>query len=454
MRGEEEKAASSSNDVDASGIAAETPTLAVREGGNKRSQGYERKSLASLPFTEEATEEGRATWPNEDLEKQHTENEKLPATVLKWEYQAKRRSGSPGPASLHVAEEFKEEERVLSPHKVIEKRESKGTDEGHHSISYLVSNVTANNKGQRPTQLTPGAVAVRGPGIVSALSENTNDSWIEQRSPAIDRAPLPSNAVEEGNIQEAVNATLVDETSTVVLANATAFDTEAEEKALRRRRMITILVSCGIASLVAIVAVVVSVKLSQGKSGSSNTQAPTFTFAIPTPNPSSITPTSNPSTSILPSSLTPTSSPTAITLFDFLTKNSFDDGAALSKSGSAQQLALDWLEKSQAASQRPTTDTILLETYALATLYYATTGSSWTSYSLDLNSDSTSWLRNAFDYCSWGGVDCIENESGIRSLDLIDNNLFGYIPAEIAYLSSLGKFHKLQRTETCTELCP
>ena len=254
------------------------------------------------------------------------------------------------------------------------------------------------------TASIPGVIAVRGLGRATrANSETTTESWIANFSPAITHAPHNAHEIEEGQTETTLNATLVEESPSVVLASATLLDTVADEKDQRPHRMINIMVSCGIAIVISIVAVVVAVKLTQKKPESNQT-------------------------------LTPTSSPTT-KLHKTLEENSFDDGFALSTDGSPQQLAAEWLESKSGASKL--TDGGLLQIYALATLYHATSGDQWKNYGPNQISDSLSWLSSIF-YCDWGGLICSEDKSRIISLELYNNTLKGSIPAEIGHLSSLG----------------
>ena len=205
-------------------------------------------------------------------------------------------------------------------------------------------------------------------------------------------------------METTLNATLFEESPSLVLASATLLDTGVEEKYQRPHRMINIMVSYEKTIVFSNLAVVVAVKLTQKK------------------------PESNQET------LTPTSSPTT-KLYKTLEENSFDDGFALSTDGSPQQLAAEWLESKSGASKL--TDGGLLQIYALATLYHATSGDQWKNYGPNQISDSLSWLSSIF-YCDWGGLICSEDKSRIISLELYNNTLKGSIPAEIGHLSSLG----------------
>ena len=64
---------------------------------------------------------------------------------------------------------------------------------------------------------------------------------------------------------------------------------------------------------------------------------------------------------------------------------------------------------------------------ALVAVYNSTDGANW--------SDNTGWLQTDTP-CSWYGITCA-NGTNVTDIDSFDNNLTGYIPAEIGNLSSL-----------------
>jgi hypothetical protein len=216
-----------------------------------------------------------------------------------------------------------------------------------------------------------------------------------------------------------VSAILVDESApvmppypTLMFATVAPVDTEAEAKAQHHRSMITIMVSCGITSLVAIVAAVLAVVLTQNNKPNNPTLVPTSYF------PDNQT-------------LAPTFSIPSTPLFLFLSSISFDNGTALSTIGTPQHQAMVWLESEKGTSEIMN-DTELLQIYALATLYYATSGEQW------FNNGSL-WLLSIDNYCNWFGLKCDANRSQVISIDLTNNTLMGSIPPEIGLLSSLGK---------------
>ena len=325
-------------------------------------------------------------------------------------------------ASLPFADEAKEEERardsVSSHGKTFDEKGHVDHKAGRGSkISYQDSSkVAVEHEEPAPSLTLPGAIAVGARDRASPNAEATNNEWNVEESYGISHQPLAIHASEEGQ-QETVNATPVDEIetfmpATIMTATVTAIDTEAEAKAQRHRSMINIMVSCGFTSLVAIVAVVLAVVLTQNNKPNSPTLVPT-SYA---PDNQTLAPTF-----VIPS--TP--------LFLFLSNNSFDNGTALLTNGTPQQQAVVWLESEKGTSEIMN-DTELLQIYALATLYYATSGEQW------FNNGSL-WLLSIDNYCDWFGLKCDANRSQVISMNLTNNNLMGFIPPEIGLLSSLGK---------------
>jgi hypothetical protein len=249
-----------------------------------------------------------------------------------------------------------------------------------------------------PPQTLPGAVAVGGSGHARSSAD---DEWSLEESQGISQQPLAMHSIEGGQ-HEAVSAILVDESAPDIPARVTIVDAEAEAKAQRRRSMINIMVSCGLTSLVAIVAAVVAVVLTRNKSG--NETVDPFT--------------SN------PTSVPPSPSPTSA-LFSLLSKKSFDDGAALLTDGSPQQQAMIWLE-----SEPGTTEN--MDTAKLLHLQWLNRSSN------DQFVDRSSWLFSINDDCgAWFGLDCNEDETQVISIQLNNNTLKGTLPREIGLLTNL-----------------
>ena len=321
-------------------------------------------------------------------------------------------------ATLPFADEAKEEERARdsdSSHgQVFDEKEHVDHKAGRGSnFSYQDSSkVAVEHEEPAPPQTLPGAVAVGARDRASPSAEATNNEWNVEESHGISQQPLAIHGIEGGQ-QETVNATPVDEIetfmpATIMTATVTAIDTEAEAKAQRHRGMINIVVSCAFTSLVAIVAVVLAVVLTQNNKPN---------------NPTSYVPDNQ--------TLAPTFVIPSTPLFLFLSNNSFDNGVALLTNGTPQQQAMVWLESEKGTSEINVTDE-LLQIYALVTLYYATSGDQW------FNSGSL-WLLSTDNYCDWFGLKCDANRSQVISMNLTNNTLMGFIPPEIGRLSSLGK---------------
>ena len=97
---------------------------------------------------------------------------------------------------------------------------------------------------------------------------------------------------------------------------------------------------------------------------------------------------------------------------------------------SPQSLALRWLESS--ANSAVTTEESYLQRYALATLYFATSGDGWT--------ENTSWLSNTNE-CSWKStkptsIGICDPLGRYLELQLESNNLRGSLPPELVLLSN------------------
>lgn len=127
-------------------------------------------------------------------------------------------------------------------------------------------------------------------------------------------------------------------------------------------------------------------------------------------------------------------------LFTLLESASFDAGAAMSVTHSPQNRAFLWL--SDNANLNSYTNSKKIQRYALATLYYATSGDNW--------ADNTWWLSDE-DECIWfnkqvqTGYQACEittsssSQRTLASLDLSFNNIQGTIPPEVGLLSGLRR---------------
>jgi hypothetical protein len=93
---------------------------------------------------------------------------------------------------------------------------------------------------------------------------------------------------------------------------------------------------------------------------------------------------------------------------------------------SPQSLAVAWLiDDSEAGTF---SNAQLLQRYVLATLYYSTSGESWSE-------NSISWIVDWTDECTWWGVEC-NTAGGVQILQLANGNLSGSLPPELELLSN------------------
>mmetsp|Transcript_7994 Transcript_7994/g.10214 ORF Transcript_7994/g.10214 Transcript_7994/m.10214 type:complete len:335 (+) Transcript_7994:39-1043(+) len=106
---------------------------------------------------------------------------------------------------------------------------------------------------------------------------------------------------------------------------------------------------------------------------------------------------------------------------------------ALRRSSSAQHQALCWMVLSDGL-QLNSSDKLLLERYALVTLYAASNGSTGDSWIVKEN-----WLSKT-SHCKWYGVKCYSN-GRTKSLNLNFNGLSGVCPKEIGL--ALGELKSL-----------
>eukprot|EP00934_Nitzschia_sp_Nitz4_P000404 Nitzschia sp. Nitz4//scaffold158_size52425//39829//42123//NITZ4_006862-RA/size52425-processed-gene-0.40-mRNA-1//1//CDS//3329537522//404//frame0 len=127
-------------------------------------------------------------------------------------------------------------------------------------------------------------------------------------------------------------------------------------------------------------------------------------------------------------------------LYQFLLQHGSEDIAIR---GTPAERAFKWLERNDIFSGAD----VILEYFALVTFYYATNGDYWTN--------NTGWLDTEVSPCDWyPGTNCerltmevndddVPSEDDdalserVLSLNLVNNNLFGTIPAELGRLTTL-----------------
>ena len=122
----------------------------------------------------------------------------------------------------------------------------------------------------------------------------------------------------------------------------------------------------------------------------------------------------------------PSLSPQAI-IEDELIRAAFDGGEGLRDSQSSQTRAFKWLIGNEGIESF--TDYETFQRYALATLYYATSGDSWTY--------NANWLSD-MPVCDWNSSQpllsrCPEDGKILTAISLPKNDLSGTLPLEIAH---------------------
>jgi hypothetical protein len=116
-------------------------------------------------------------------------------------------------------------------------------------------------------------------------------------------------------------------------------------------------------------------------------------------------------------------------LKSLLISKAFDNGEALQKQSTPQNKALNWLANNKNLDSYPAAKKI--QRYALATLFFSTSGTSW--------NDNSTWMSDD-DECGWSKqITCPCENGSVEKLSLSYNNLVGKIQIELALLSKLGK---------------
>jgi len=115
-------------------------------------------------------------------------------------------------------------------------------------------------------------------------------------------------------------------------------------------------------------------------------------------------------------------------LEDLLVQVSADDGDAFMADNTPQSQAFDWLISGTIS--RSSTETRVVQRYALATIYFATEGDRW--------SVNSGWLTDN-DECEWFSTDqeVCNTDGELINLSLAYNSLRGELPKEVGLLTSL-----------------
>jgi hypothetical protein len=149
--------------------------------------------------------------------------------------------------------------------------------------------------------------------------------------------------------------------------------------------------------------------------------------------------------SILPWSSGSSDSGRYDTIMAKLNSSTYVNVQAVETGGTAQNQAMKWICKEDPA-QLDVEDDYLLSRYALAVLFYSTSGRAPSESNFNATDwrNTTNWLT-VEGYCSWYGITCIGEDDYLESdgngkvfqVELTDNMLRGVLPAEVAALSDL-----------------
>jgi len=93
---------------------------------------------------------------------------------------------------------------------------------------------------------------------------------------------------------------------------------------------------------------------------------------------------------------------------------------------SPEELAVEWLVEEEFLNLDNTFR--VTQRYALATLYFSTSGDSWTK--------NFKWLKPVSEG-EWHGITCVAGRSAVERIILDGNNLSGFIPADVELLEFL-----------------
>mmetsp|Transcript_34895 Transcript_34895/g.75622 ORF Transcript_34895/g.75622 Transcript_34895/m.75622 type:complete len:1183 (+) Transcript_34895:233-3781(+) len=116
-------------------------------------------------------------------------------------------------------------------------------------------------------------------------------------------------------------------------------------------------------------------------------------------------------------------------------------GGAVYVAGSPQNKAAKFVAFDDPRGPRDVSDPLFLQRYALATLYYSTSGDEWEACGEDCELNGHPFLSDAHE-CLWMGIMCL-GDGRIATIDFGRNGLglSGEIPSEIGLLSSLMRLN-------------
>lgn len=151
-----------------------------------------------------------------------------------------------------------------------------------------------------------------------------------------------------------------------------------------------------------------------------------------------------------PVPMTPGPTPTnANEVRDVIVANSRFGGSEFESDETHQSKALEWtLTQDFPSEDIPLTfDEQILQTYALACIYFSTNAvrSAWTDFhygpdvALPGWFSNRGWVQNADEVCNWYGVTC-NDEMRVEKIELDTNGLTGSFPSEVALLKDSLKY--------------
>ena len=258
------------------------------------------------------------------------------------------------------------------------------------------------------------------------VSGHVNSNLARANSNALG-IPLAAEVVPEVANQQQVNMddAIQEYLSKAPTASAMPLEETKEESKCSRK---TILIS--IIGLLLVVGGVVGavVATSGGDSGDR-------TAKVQSTEPQNTEPTAQGQDSTPSPTLSPTTmAPTSYVEYLYALIATYSGTSLLEDEISAQHFGFEWLASDTSPGEWE--DDVILERYALATLFYATDGNKWATV--------TDFLL-PFSHCAWDGVVCDLDDRPV-ALNLVAENLGGTLPAEIGLLTSLTSMNLIGNT--------
>ena len=259
----------------------------------------------------------------------------------------------------------------------------------------------------------PGAVRVSGTAIGFGGGNNSDDDDFDDDDDGDSEVVVSSSAAEAHRRPEMlIEAMTVKEVPLVHADQTVNVEKALQNQQSKQRRRLLVMGVIAVAAVLIGVGLGVGLGLRGGGGGDATVQVVSISDA----------PSGSPSHA-------PTFSNDGVV--EFLSKISFDNGAALNDPSSPQFQALQWIQDVR-FNPSLTQSTTTIQRYVLAVLYFATNGDEWSA--------NTNWLSESH-ICEWftTGIrsDICSPDLTLRHLDLNRNNLAGSIPEEVGLLDDL-----------------